>query len=420
MFKTCSYLLMVLFCMSLQSALSAQKKVVVMGSSTAMGPAATSTALSWVGRMRTHYQNNATDGLDTSFQLVGGYGYVTYNQMPGSFTPPPGRPPHIPGYNVDQALSLTPDIIVINLPNNDVASGFTKKEVMDNLRYLYSYIMANGTTGIQCYICTSQPRNDLPFAQRDSLRTLKDSILLNFGNYAINFWDDLVTNDGQYLLKDEVRHIGFPDADYHLNNQGHLVVFQEARDKNIFSPNILLPVIFKNFLAQKHGTQTRLSWQVEAEEAFTIYQVERSTDGQHFTPLHTRQAQVRVGPVSYTWTDDQPAIGKNLYRIKITENNMVRYSPVMAVIFEEREITIDKLYLNNGFNALVMEIHCRKSQKTQISIRNTLGVITDQCTYTITAPFTTLNIPLTLSSSGLYFITVTDENGKSCSKAFIR
>ena len=172
--KTCFCLLLVLFCTSLQSPLSAQKKVVVMGSSTAMGSAATSSALSWVGRMRTHYQNNATDGVDTSFLLVGGYGYVTYNQMPGSFTPPPGRPPHIPGYNVDQALSLAPDIVIINLPNNDVASGFTKKQVMDNLRYLYSYILSNGTTGIQCYICTSQPRNDLPFAQRDSLRTLKD------------------------------------------------------------------------------------------------------------------------------------------------------------------------------------------------------------------------------------------------------
>ena len=113
-------------------------------------------------------------------------------------------------------------------------------------------------------------------------------------------------------------------------------------------------------------------------------------------------------------------LSEKTYTGLITENNRVCYSPVMAVIFEEREITIDKLYLNTGFNALVLEIHCRKSQKTQISIRNTLGVITDQFTYTITAPYTTLNIPLTMTSSGLYFITLTDENGKSCSKAFIR
>lgn len=418
--KACFYLLMVLFCPLLQSSLSAQKKVVVMGSSTAMGSAATSTALSWVGQMRTHYQNNSTDGVDTSFHLVGGYGYVTYNQMPGTFTPPPGRPPHIPGFNVDQALSLTPDIIIINLPNNDVASGFTKKEIMNNLRYLYSYILANGVNGIQCYICTSQPRNDLSFALRDSLRTLKDSIQLNFGNYAINFWDDLVTNDGQYLLKDDVRHIGFPDADYHLNNQGHLVIFQEARDQNIFSPNILLPVIFKNFLAQKHGTQTRLSWQVEAEEPYTLYQVERSTDGQHFSTLHTRQAQTSSGQVNYTWTDEQPALGKNLYRIKISENNLVRYSPVMAVVFEENDITLERLYLNAGFTSLSVEVQCRKSQKTRITIRNTHGMITDQFTGNITAPFSTLTIPVTLTSSGLYFLTLTDENGKSCSKAFIR
>ena len=411
-------LLMAFCCLSLS--VSAQKKVVVMGSSTALGSAATSTALSWVGRMQSQFRKNSTDGVDTVFQLVGGYGYVTYNQMPSTYTPPPGRPPYIPGYNVEQALSLSPDIVIINLPTNDVASGFTKKEMMDNLRYLHSYILSNGVNGIKCYITTTQPRNDLSFELRDSLRTLTDSIVANFGTYAINFWDVLVTADGQYLLRDEVRHIGFPDAAYHLNNQGHLNIYQQASAKNIFNPAAALPVILRSFQTLKKDSQTLISWEAEEEEPYTHYQVQRSADGQHYQTIHALQARATGGLTRYQWVDQDPLKGKNLYRLKITENNIIRYSAVMTIRFDEQNISIGKLNMNAGLTALMAEISCRKSQKIQISIRNSSGILSSLSVHTITAPVALLNIPLNNIGSGLYFFTITDDSGKIYTRAFIR
>lgn len=391
-----------------------------MGSSTAMGSAATSGSLSWVGRMQSNYRKNTTDGVDTIFQLVGGYGYVTYNQMPSTYTPPPGRPPYIPGYNVEQALSLSPDIVIINLPTNDVASGFTKKEMMDNLRYLHSYILSNGINGVKCFITTTQPRNDLSFELRDSLRTLTDSITANFGNYAINFWNDLVTTDGQFLLKDEVRHIGFPDADYHLNNQGHLYIFQNARDRNIFNPAAPLPVILKSFLTQKKGKHTLVSWEAEDEEVYTHYQLERSSDGRQYQTIYATQALATGGLTRYSWVDQEPNTGKNLYRLKIVENNIIRYSAIMTVNFDEQLITIGKISIQAGGTELSAEINSSRSQKIQISIHNSSGIVTGQTVQSITAPVSVLSIPLNSVGSGLYFLTITDQNGKTYTRSFLR
>ena len=63
---------------------------------------------------------------------------------------------------------------------------------MDNFRMLYQMVVA---TGANCFITTTQPRNDLTVDQRQMQRDLVDSIRNNFGLNAINFWDDLVTQD---------------------------------------------------------------------------------------------------------------------------------------------------------------------------------------------------------------------------------
>ena len=71
--------------------LNAQKRVVILGSSTAAGNGSSSYANSWVGRVDAYYNKNTTDGADTIFTNLAVSGYATYNEMPNNFVPPPGR-----------------------------------------------------------------------------------------------------------------------------------------------------------------------------------------------------------------------------------------------------------------------------------------------------------------------------------------
>jgi len=165
---------------------AAQKKIVVMGSSTAYGNGASSVANSWVGKLASYFQQNTSDTRDTILYNIALGNQTTYNQMPTGFTPPPNRPVPDPDHNVTKALSYAPDVIIINLPTNDVSYGFPMTEVMDNFRAMYAAITATGT---ECFITTTQPR-DFPDQMRLCLRQLTDSINNNFGLNAIDVWTE--------------------------------------------------------------------------------------------------------------------------------------------------------------------------------------------------------------------------------------
>jgi lysophospholipase L1-like esterase len=216
------------------------RRVVALGSSTTMGAAATSNDSAWVGRLQAHFRKNTSSGdPDTIVTAMGGYGYTSYHLMPSDFVSPVSNRPAIDhNNNLTKALSLNPDLIIINLPSNDVASlywsatPYSIRETMNNYRQMVQTARA---AGVRCFVTTTQPRNDLNVEQKGLQKALRDSTLLAFDTAAINFWDDLVTNDGTNSLRNEVRNIGGADADYHLNNTGHRLIFLRAAAAPLFS-----------------------------------------------------------------------------------------------------------------------------------------------------------------------------------------
>jgi len=223
--KILSFLLFV-FCIVLTSQLQAQKKIVVLGSSTAAGGGATSMDSAWVGRLQAQFRKNTSDADTTIINLAVG-GYVTYRIMPDNFVTPPNRPAVDVNVNVTKALTYNPDIIIISMPSNDIASGYSENEVMNNFRLLNQVITSQGVRAI---FTTTQPRNDIDLLHRVQLRELNDSLISNFGSRAVNFYDDLVTQDGQYLLRDDRR-----TDNIHPNNTGHRFLFERVVAAQIFS-----------------------------------------------------------------------------------------------------------------------------------------------------------------------------------------
>jgi len=206
-----------------------QKKIVVLGSSTAAGTGASVYDSSWVARLQSEYRKNITAGdLDTVVTNLAVGGFVSYQIMPSSYSPPAGKPAPDVEHNVTKALGFSPDIIIINLPTNDVGSGYSETEFMTNLRFLNQHI---ASAGVKAYITTTQPRSQYDFAMRRVLRNLVDSITNTFGINAINFWDDLATNDGQFNLRPEVNS----GDGVHVNNLGHRLLFERVKAKNLFN-----------------------------------------------------------------------------------------------------------------------------------------------------------------------------------------
>ncbi|MEO6329553.1 MAG: T9SS type A sorting domain-containing protein, partial [Ginsengibacter sp.] len=95
-----------------------------------------------------------------------------------------------------------------------------------------------------------------------------------------------------------------------------------------------LPVTFSTLKAFQQDKDIAVAWTAENEKNVKQYEVEKSADGQHFTPANTIIAKLNNGSsVSYQWLDVNALTGNNFYRIKsIDINGVVRYSNVVKIV----------------------------------------------------------------------------------------
>ena len=393
---------------------SAQKRIVIMGSSTAVGTGASSTANSWAGRTQAHFRQNTTDGLDTIVNNIAASGYTTYHEMPTGFIPAiAGRPLPDPNRNVTRALSFSPDVVIINLPSNDVTQGYSKKETMDNFRLMYQAITASGA---KCYITTTQPRNVNPVL-RDSLWRLVDSVNSNFGNHAIDFWSDLVSTDGLFLIRPEVS----AGDGIHINDLGHNLVFQQVSDKNIFALNIPLPLKLLDFKGQLVNNSVRLTWRSELEEPGTTYELQRKTgSGTDFQSIYTKSAVGTGSLTDYSWTDMNPVAGQNQYRLKMTEPNKESYSSTVSVLYKPKNFDIRRIYIDKSLSNLVLQINSQKEQQVLVEVINTAGIILLQRKQVLNHSLNQFSLPVAQLAAGQYFFRVSNAENNNSVQAFFK
>jgi len=91
--------------------------------------------------------------------------------------------------------------------------------------------------------------------------------------------------------------------------------------------NILLPTTLVSFRGQVREGLASLQWNTLSETADASYIIERSEDGQHFTPVgFIKGIAGSGGEATYPYTDPTPLTGPTYYRINITGHGQHRYS----------------------------------------------------------------------------------------------
>lgn len=103
----------------------------------------------------------------------------------------------------------------------------------------------------------------------------------------------------------------------------------------LFNSSLALPIRLILFTASRLSNSVAISWQSAREQDVQFFEVERSSDGIHFSKIGKVAA---VGNSSfikhYSFEDVQPS-GINFYRLKIVNtNNTFEYSRIIVVRFE--------------------------------------------------------------------------------------
>lgn len=403
------FFLILLLSISLQT--FAQTRIVVLGSSTAAGSGATVYDSAWVGRLQNYFRRNTSAGNpDTVVTNLALGGTTTYHIMQDGFIPPPNRPAPDLDRNVTEALGYNPQVIIINMPSNDIAAGYAPQEFMNNLRSLFQQIQS---AGVRAFITTTQPRNDLSDVQRQTLRNLVDSINNNFAVYAIDFWNDLVTNDGQNRIRAEVSS----GDNIHVNNLGHRLLFEEVISENLFAVNSPLPLVLTNFKGKRIGNEIELAWSTGSEEANTFFIVQRSNDGTRFSNVGNVQGRATNGTGSYQWIDRNPS-NKNFYRLEIHEQSKVLYSSIVQITALSKGIAIKRLFIEGSF--IVSEIETDHSEEVLLTINSSSGQTVLRQKQIITSPSGFIRLPVHSLAAGQYYLTITTNKGAKLTQGFIR
>jgi lysophospholipase L1-like esterase len=393
------------------SPVSAQPRkfvIAVIGSSTAQGTGATPIDSSWVNLTKKYFQGLGL--IDTVYNVAVG-GETTYAGMPTGFVQPSGRPAPVTSSNVTMALSFNPDVVLVNFPTNDAAADYTLQETMSNLRVIYSAITAAGKIG---FITTSQPRSDLSTAQKQLLKTMRDSVEAEFGINSLNFYDPIVAADSLNINP----LYNFDGT--HVNNGGHQLLFQVVKNTGILSGVVPLPLTLLSFTATSDNGDVLLQWTVAGETGRLSFVVQRSQDGTNFSDLATESADPTPGAATESWTDDQPFAGKSYYRVKYSDNTMTGYSRILSVDRSAAGWGIGKMIVGLGAAATQVEMLSPTTQTGMVTVFNTAGELVFRQALTMQAPSMLLEIPTAGWAAGQYFLHVATNQGNIATRAFMK
>jgi lysophospholipase L1-like esterase len=384
----------------------AQKTVVCLGSSTTWGTGAVPIDSSWVNLMKAYYTHL---GLINQVVNLGGYGATTYAAMPSGFKKT-DRPDPVEGYNITAAMTYNPDIVIINYPTNDLASGFPISETLFNLRTIYQVVVNAGKT---CYITTTQPRNLLGTAFQQLLKVERDSILNAFGLYALNFYNPIVAADSLSINP----IYNFDDT--HVNNGGHQQLFQAVRNANII-PITPLALSLTTFTAVLLQQKVLLHWTEDGEEERSVSVIQRSADGFSFEELSREDNPAGASTADLSWTDENPLPGKNFYRIKITAQGQTDfYSPVVFITDTYSGWKIGRLYPSPGAQWNV-EILSARTTRLLLRVIDASGKQVLTLPLSINPPSQLIPLNLQDLAKGEYFLQVISPQGETKVRAIIK
>jgi lysophospholipase L1-like esterase len=398
MFK---FLLTGITCLLLCVTSSAQHlKIAVIGSSTAVGIGASPLDSSWVNLTRLYYES--LHEID-----------MIYNLAVGGTTTPNGLPSADPmdTTSVTAALLHNPDVVLVSYVSNDAASDIPLATTMQNLRTIYQAVINAGKV---CYITTTHPRDFFSAGQNLVQQQTRDSIIMEFPGFSLDFWDCLIAVDGVSL------NTIYDSGDgVHPNNAGHQQLFQVVKSANILSTLVPLAIVTDNFTAVSQQQDVLLSWTAQTTGP-ADFVIQRSQDGNSFAAIGQENTSTTVSGTPYSWKDVAALPGRSYYRLQTTGDGSTSFSTVVSLMRPVADWAITNVYAPQGGSMLTVEVQSARSRNITLSIVDAVGSLMGRQTGYVTASSSRFTLPLTGLAQGQYFLRIVTEDGKVGAKAFLK
>jgi hypothetical protein len=179
---------------------------------------------------------------------------------------------------------------------------------------------------------------------------------------------------------------------------------------------VILPIRLESFAGQliDHGAAVLLQWTTAIQENHAYFEVERSTGGSDHTSLgRVAGCGTCNSRQQYSFKDLKPLTGKSYYRLKIVDKDgKAEYSKWINIHKNDdgRSLVMYPTITTGAIEAFY-EL-AGEARSIRISIFNTNGQRVQQRQAMLVNGNNPLRFDLTAQASGLYYIQITEQNGK--------
>ncbi|NIJ51493.1 T9SS type A sorting domain-containing protein [Dyadobacter arcticus] len=167
--------------------------------------------------------------------------------------------------------------------------------------------------------------------------------------------------------------------------------------------NAVFPVKLVDFTAAKEENAVMLKWRTSEEENSHYFEIQRGNDGKNWEALgKVESAGASKNLLSYTFRDNDPLVGINLYRLKMVDHDKsFAYSQIRIVNFESQ--TAFKVFPNPAAGLIQIDTDDWLKVKT-IEVINSLGRTVRTLDVAKTGSISKKEMNLQMLSAGTYII----------------
>jgi lysophospholipase L1-like esterase len=195
--------------------------MVVLGSSSAAGEGASSSSRGWVSLLSSSLEDVVATEWHSNNLAQGGY--TTNELLPGSGA----------NGNIDDALELEPNLIVVALAgSNDLSAGTSQSTFLSRMTTLRDTAR---DAGVPVFFLSTAPK-DLSTSERQALQDWAEAMATRFSSCWAPGRDDEYSPCFVDIFEPLANDSLGIEAAYnagdgiHLNDAGHQVIFEAARD----------------------------------------------------------------------------------------------------------------------------------------------------------------------------------------------
>jgi hypothetical protein len=192
---------------------------------------------------------------------------------------------------------------------------------------------------------------------------------------------------------------------------GNQLIPRNSSTAALLCANFIAPLNLTSFNASLTERKVQLAWTSLNEQNVNSFEVQRSKDGSHFTPVGRVNATNR-NEAAYSYADNAPLAGLSYYRLKMIDNDgSVKYSSVVTI---DNRKTVSANVFPNPTTGNLGVTHPKAMTGARISIMSAEG--RQVKTFNVATGTVQTNLNVSDLTNGNYVLVFDNDGSKSITK----